>query len=77
MSKTLSINTNNSTDTVIRIMNVLRRKGFCIKGIDMKESIEKYSNLFITIDAQNGFDVQQAVLHMKKLEDVYEVKVIN
>lgn len=77
MCRTLCFNVTSGMDSVVRVMATLRRKQFDIKEFSMKELGEHNSLLHVTLEdtsIHTGFD--KAVLHMKKLADVYDIKEV-
>lgn len=77
MSRTFSFRVTSGMDSAVRVMTTLRRKQFEVKEFSMKELENHNSLLQVTVEdncANTGFE--RAVLYMKKLEDVYDVKEV-
>jgi len=75
MYKTISARVEHGIDALVRITNTLRRKEFKIKGLVMTEgTIEGYSNLRITIEEYSNLGMEQAMMHLRKIINVYEIE---
>ncbi len=63
-------------DGLIRVIGVLRRKEFDVQDVILKKSEDsEFSNLVITIDAQNQTAMKRAVNQIEKIMNVYDVKL--
>jgi len=75
MYKTISAKVEHGIDALVRVTNTLRRKEFKIKGLVMTEgTIEGYSNLRITIEEYSNLGMEQAMMHLRKIINVYEIE---
>lgn len=77
MCRTLNCKVTSGMDSAVRVMATLRRKQFEVKEFKMMETSEHNSELFVTLedtDCASGFEM--ALLHMKKLMDVYDVQEV-
>lgn len=75
MYKTISARTSNGMDALVRVTNTLRRKEFQIRGLVMTEvQIGGYSDLMITIEEASNLGIEQAMMQLRKIINVYEIK---
>ena len=75
MYKTISAKVEHGIDALIRVTNTLRRKEFQIKGLVMAEcEIGGYSDLMITIEEGSNLGIEQAMMQLRKIVNVYEIK---
>jgi len=75
MYKTISAKVEHGIDALVRVANTLRRKEFKIKGLVMTEgTIDGYSDLRITIEEYSNLGIEQAMMHLKKIINVYEIE---
>ena len=75
MYKTISAKVEHGIEALVRVTNTLRRKEFKIKGLAMEESdIGGYSNLRITIEEYSNLGIEQAMMQLRKIINVYEIK---
>jgi acetolactate synthase small subunit len=73
--KTISARASNGIDAVVRVTNTLRRKEFQIRGLVMTEDqTDGYSDLRITIKEEGNLGIKQAMMQLKKIINVYEIK---
>lgn len=75
MSKTLNVSLIPSIDPFIRIVSVLRKKGFDIESVDFKEVDSQKGSLKITINENMNLGLYEAMLQVKKVVGVYEIKL--
>jgi len=61
-------------DTLLRVTSLLRRKSFEMKGVEMQVVESEKAKLFISIDEYGKNNIDQAILHLRKLEDIYEIE---
>ncbi len=63
---------------LMRVVGILRRKRFDIKGVNMEEIKNTgLANLEITLTDEFNLGVEQAINQMEKLVNVHEVKEVN
>ena len=75
MYKTISAKVEHGIDALVRVTNTLRRKEFQIRGLKMTEGeIGGYSDLMITIDEVANLGIEQAMMQLRKIINVYEIK---
>lgn len=75
MYKTISAKVDHGIDALVRVTNILRRKEFQIRGLVMTEGeIGEYSNLMITIEEGSNLGIEQAMMQLRKIINVYEIK---
>ena len=74
MDRMLSVKVESGMESLLRVVGVLRRKEFSIKNLQMDFSDCGASNLFITINDGERLGVNQAIKHMEKLVDVFEIE---
>lgn len=75
MYKTISAKVDLGIDALVRVTNTLRRKEFQIKGLKMTEGeIGGYSDLMITIEEGSNLGIEQAMMQLRKMINVYEIK---
>jgi acetolactate synthase-1/3 small subunit len=75
MYKTISAKTCQGIDALVRVANTLRRKEFQIRGLVMSEGeLGGYSDLMITIEEGSNLGIEQAMMQLKKIINVYEIK---
>lgn len=78
MEKKLLCRVDSGLETLIRVVGLLKRKRFDVKGVNMKEiNNSSFSNLEITLNDELNFGIEQAINQMEKLLNVHEVKEIN
>lgn len=73
MEKMLSLKVESGMETLLRVVGVLRRKEFDIKNLQMDFSQGGASSLLITLNEGEKQGLKQAIKHMEKLVDVYEI----
>lgn len=73
MCKTVSFKVSSGVDSAARVLTTLRRKQFDIREFRMKLLDEKSSELKITLEDKKDLNLNNAILQMKKLVDVYDV----
>ena len=62
-------------DLLVRVTNTLRRKEFQIRELIMTEvEINGYSDLRITIEEVANLGIEQAMMQLRKIINVYEIK---
>jgi acetolactate synthase-1/3 small subunit len=62
-------------DALVRVTNTLRRKEFQIRGLVMSEGeIAGYSDLMIIIEEVSNLGIEQAMMHLRKIINVHEIK---
>ncbi len=75
MMKTLSIQTDNGVNSLLRVLCALKRKRFSVSNVSMSNNCSSgLSDLFITINDDLNSNVKQAINQIEKLADVCEVK---
>ncbi|MFT5874113.1 MAG: acetolactate synthase-1/3 small subunit [Clostridium sp.] len=75
MYRTISAKAEQGIDVLVRVTNTLRRKEFQIKGLVMTEcEIGGYSDLKITIDEGYNLGIEQAMMQLRKIINIYEIK---
>ena len=74
MVKSLMATIEYPVDTLLRVTSLLRRKSFTVKDLEMRCLETEKAKLFISIDEMGRQSVSQAILHLQKLEDVYEIE---
>jgi acetolactate synthase-1/3 small subunit len=75
MYKTISAKMDEGIDALVRVANTLRRKEFQIRGLKMTEGeIGGYSDLMITIEEGSNLGIEQAMMQLRKMINVYEIK---
>ncbi|MDK2918494.1 MAG: hypothetical protein PWQ37_1227 [Candidatus Petromonas sp.] len=75
MDKRVYARVSTGLEVLMRVVGVLRRKRFNVKGVNMVDATDsKFADLIITLEDEFGLGVQQAINQMEKLIDVYEVK---
>jgi acetolactate synthase small subunit len=75
MYKTISAKVENGIDALVRVTNILKRKEFQIRGLVMTEGeFGEYSNLKITIEEGSNLGIEQAMMQLRKIINVYEIK---
>jgi acetolactate synthase-1/3 small subunit len=75
MYKTISAKVENGIDALVRVTNILRRKEFQIRGLVMTEGeTREYSNLMITIEEGSNLGIEQAMMQLRKIINVHEIK---
>ncbi|HBH12326.1 MAG: hypothetical protein XD91_0942 [Clostridiales bacterium 38_11] len=72
MSRTVCFKVSSGMDSVIRVLATLRRKNFNVTKMSMRE-VDGAVELTVSVDdlANTGFD--RAVLHVKRLVDVFDI----
>lgn len=75
MYKTISAKVEHGIDALVRVTNTLRRKEFQIRGLVMTEvEVGGYSDLMITIEEATNLGIEQAMMQLRKIINVYEIK---
>lgn len=74
MCKTICARVDSGMITLMRVADILKRKQFNISGFSMDEIDDKYSRILIKLNENEDLGIKQAMLHMKKLADVYEIE---
>ncbi|HEY8803635.1 MAG TPA: ACT domain-containing protein [Clostridium sp.] len=75
MYKTISAKVEHGIDALVRVTNTLRRKEFKIRGLVMEEcEIGGYSDLRITIEEYSNLGIEQAMMQLRKIINVYEIE---
>jgi len=75
MYKTISAKVEHGIDALVRVTNTLRRKEFQIRELIMTEGeINGYSDLRITIEEVSNLGIEQAMMQLRKIINVYEIK---
>jgi len=75
MYKTISAKVEHGIDALVRVTNTLRRKEFQIRELKMTEcEIGGYSDLIITIDEVSNLGIEQAMMQLRKIINVSEIK---
>ncbi len=75
MYKTISAKVDHGIDALVRVTNILRRKEFQITGLVMTEGeLGEYSDLKITIEEGSSLGIEQAMMQLRKIINVYEIK---
>ena len=75
MYKTVSAKVEHGIDSLVRVTNTLRRKEFQIREIIMTEGeINGYSDLRITIEEVANLGIEQAMMQLRKIINVYEIQ---
>jgi acetolactate synthase regulatory subunit len=72
MSRTVCFKVSSGMDSVIRVLATLRRKNFNVTEMSMRE-VDGAIELSVSVDdlTNPGFD--RAVLHVKRLVDVFDI----
>lgn len=73
MCRTISFKVSMGMDSAVRVLTTLRRKQFDVVGFSMISLDEKNSEFKITLEDKKQESFEKAVLHMRKLVDVYDV----
>jgi len=73
MCRTYCIMADDGAESLLRIVGMLRRKEFDIKNLQMDFSQCGASSLLITLNEGEKQGLKQAIKHMEKLVDVYEI----
>lgn len=77
MYKTISAKVDHGIDALVRVTNTLRRKEFQIRELAMTEGeIGGYSDLMITIEEGSNLGIEQAMMQLRKMVNVYEIKEV-
>ncbi|SKA87802.1 acetolactate synthase-1/3 small subunit [Caloramator quimbayensis] len=74
MSKTFYVSLIPSIDPFLRIVSALRKKGFDIESVNFKELDSQRGSLTITINENMNLGLYEAMLQVKKVVGVYEIK---
>ena len=78
MYKTISAKVDLGIDALVRVTNTLRRKEFQIRGLTMTEGdVGGYSDLRITIEEGSNLGIEQAMMQLRKMINVYEIKELS
>ncbi|SKC50838.1 ACT domain-containing protein [Maledivibacter halophilus] len=78
MEKKLLCRVDSGLETLIRVVGLLKRKRFNVKGVNMEEiSNSSFSNLEIVLKDELNFGIEQAINQMEKLVNVYDVREVN
>jgi acetolactate synthase small subunit len=78
MYKIISAKVDNGIDALVRVTNTLRRKEFQIRGLTMTEvEVGGYSDLRITIEECSNLGIEQAMMQLRKMINVYEIKELS
>ena len=78
MYKIISAKVDNGIDALVRVTNTLRRKEFQIRGLTMTEGeVGGYSDLRITIEEGSNLGIEQAMMQLRKMINVYEIKELS
>ncbi|MCK5763436.1 MAG: hypothetical protein KAH05_04890 [Clostridiales bacterium] len=73
MTKVLSIKSKGGFDNFIKINSTLKRRRFYVDKVSMENVDESNFNLEITLKGDEN-TLNQAIRHMQKIEDVYDIK---
>ena len=76
MCRTVSFKVSSGMDSAARVLTTLRRKNFLVKEFTMKEIDSSKTRLIVTLEDEKNPGFDRAVLQMKKLVDVYDIKEI-
>ncbi|MDF2676104.1 MAG: hypothetical protein K0Q97_395 [Bacillota bacterium] len=76
MCSTFSFKVTSGVDSAARVLTTLRRKQFVVKEFSMTEIDSNNSQLKITLEDSEKLNIENAVLQMQKLVDVYDVEVM-
>lgn len=75
MYKTISAKAEHGIDALVRVTNILKRKEFQIRGLVMTEcEIAGHSDLMITIEEDTNLGIEQAMMHLRKVINVYDIE---
>lgn len=76
MCRTVSFKVSSGMDSAVRVLTTLRRKNYDVKEFTMKEIDASKSRLIVTLEDYKNSGFERAILQMKKLVDVYDIKEI-
>lgn len=76
MCRTVSFKVSSGMDSAVRVLTTLRRKNYDVKEFTMKEIDNSKSRLIVTLEDYKNSGFERAILQMKKLVDVYDIKEI-
>lgn len=77
MLKTINISLTSSIDPFLRIVCVLRKKGFSIENVSFSSLDNSKGKLVITIKENSNLGINEAIAHVKKVVGVYDIQEIN
>ncbi len=72
MSRTVCFKVSNGLDSAMRVMATLRRKNFNVTEFSMKNEGDQIV-LRVAVDDINNPGFDRAVMHVKRLVDVFDV----
>lgn len=76
MQKSINVSLTSGIDPFLRIVSILRKKGFNIENISFSVEDEQRSNLIITLNEKGNLGLNEAMLQVKKVNGVNEIKVL-
>lgn len=76
MCRTVSFKVSSGMDSTARVLTTLRRKKFDVKEFNMKEIDNQKTRLIVTLEDNNKLGFERALLQIKKLIDVYDIREI-
>ncbi|MEG0371215.1 MAG: hypothetical protein RR515_03355 [Clostridium sp.] len=74
MDKVVNVNLNEGMDSMVRVLNYLRRKEINIRAIDMKRVYE--DDILVKISFDESLEDEKILSHLEKLYDVKKVEII-
>ncbi len=76
MCRTVCFKVSSGMDSAARVLTTLRRKNFSVREFTMKTIDSNKTRLIVTLEDEKNIGFDRAVLQMKKLVDVYDIKEI-
>lgn len=76
MCRTVCFKVSSGMDSAARVLTTLRRKNFLVKEFTMKTIDSSKARLIVTLEDEKDIGFDRAVLQMRKLVDVYDIKEI-
>ncbi|WP_026895298.1 ACT domain-containing protein [Clostridiisalibacter paucivorans] len=75
MDKKVCVRVDNGLDVLMRVVGVLKRKRFQVKGVNM-ENLEdaNFANLTIILEENMELTAEKCINQMKKLVNVYDAR---
>ena len=72
MSRTVCSKVSSGMDSVIRVLTTLRRKNFNVTEMSMRE-VDGAIELTVSVDDLKNPGFDRAVLHVRRLVDVFDI----
>jgi len=72
MSRTVCFKVSSGMDSVIRVLTTLRRKNFNVTEMSMRE-VDGAIELTVSVDDLKNPGFDRAVLHVRRLVDVFDI----